>query len=96
MKYPDDFFNKVICGDSREILASFPDKSVDLIVTDPPYGMEFQSNYRTEKHEKIANDSEFPLWVFDEFNRIARKAVYVFCRWDNLGEIPPSKRFSVG
>ncbi len=91
MKYPDDYINKVIQGDCLEVMKQMPDKCVDLIVTDPPYGMEFQSNYRAEKHDKIANDKEFPLWIFDEFNRIARKAVYVFCRWDNIASVPQPK-----
>ena len=87
----EDYINKVIQGDSYEILKTFPDKSVDLIITDPPYGMEFQSNRRFEKHDKIANDKEFSLWIFDEFNRIAKRGVYIFCRWDNLREVPPPK-----
>lgn len=91
MKYPDDVLNTVICGDSFEILKNFPDKCVDMIVCDPPYGMDFQSNYRHKKHDKIANDLEFPLWIFDEFNRIAKRVVYVFCRWDNLGVVPHPK-----
>lgn len=91
MTYPDDFINKVIQGDCLEIMKLMPDKCVDLIVTDPPYGMNFQSNHRFQKHDKIANDSEFPLWVFDEFNRLARRGVYVFCRWDNLSEVPKPK-----
>jgi site-specific DNA-methyltransferase (adenine-specific) len=28
------------CGDCREILPQFPDKSFDLVLTDPPYGNE--------------------------------------------------------
>jgi len=91
MKYPDDFINKVICGDCLDVMKDIPDNSVDLILTDPPYGMNFQSNYRKIKYDKIKNDNNFPLWIFEEFNRIARKAVYVFCRWDNLGELPKPK-----
>ena len=37
MKYPDDFINKVICGDCLEVMKGIPDKSVDLVLTDPPY-----------------------------------------------------------
>jgi site-specific DNA-methyltransferase (adenine-specific) len=70
-----------------------PDKSVDLIVTDPPYGMNFQSNYRKEKHRKIDGDDCFPLWIFNAFFRIARNGVYVFCRWDNLSSFPKPKSF---
>ena len=28
---------KLICGDSLEYIKQLPDKSIDLIVTDPPY-----------------------------------------------------------
>jgi site-specific DNA-methyltransferase (adenine-specific) len=87
----ENYLNKIILGDSRELLKSFPDKSVDLIITDPPYGMSFQSNYRQDKYDKIEGDDTFPLWMFDEFDRIARNAVYIFCRWDNLIEVPPPK-----
>lgn len=38
MKYPDDFINKIIQGNCLEIMKQMPDGSVDLIVTDPPYG----------------------------------------------------------
>lgn len=38
MKYPDDFINKVIQGDCLEIMKQMPDKCVDLVLTDPPYG----------------------------------------------------------
>lgn len=91
MKYPDDYINSVVQGDCLEIMRQMPDKCVDLIITDPPYGMDFQSNYRGVRHEKIANDSEFPTWIFPEFTRLARKAVYVFCRWDNLPVVPPPR-----
>ncbi len=37
MKYPDDFINKIICGDCLKIMKDIPDNSIDLIITDPPY-----------------------------------------------------------
>ena len=37
----DKFINKIIQGDCLEILKTFPNKSVDLIVTDPPYNMAY-------------------------------------------------------
>lgn len=41
MKWPDDFINKVICGDCMEILPMIPDGVIDAVVTDPPYGIQF-------------------------------------------------------
>ena len=44
-------------GDCREILPTLG--KVDAVVTDPPYGMKFRSNYRTvrPKFHTIANDT---------------------------------------
>lgn len=38
-KFPDDFVNKIICGDTLEIMKQIPDGSVDLVVTSPPYNL---------------------------------------------------------
>ncbi|RPI01526.1 MAG: site-specific DNA-methyltransferase [Calditrichaeota bacterium] len=39
MKYPEDFINKIVCGDAIELMRSIPDASVDLVVTSPPYNL---------------------------------------------------------
>lgn len=36
--------NKVIQGDCLEVMKGIPDKSIDLIVTDPPYGIKISKN----------------------------------------------------
>jgi len=33
----DEVINKVICGDALEVLKSFPDNCIDLVITSPPY-----------------------------------------------------------
>ena len=38
MNWPDDFIDQIICGDCLEIMKWIPDKSVNLVLTDPPYG----------------------------------------------------------
>ena len=83
--------NKIILGDCVEVMKNMPDKSVDLIITDPPYGMNFQSGHRKVKYDKIKGDDKFPVEIFDEFFRLSRKGVYVFCRWDNIAELPKPK-----
>lgn len=87
----DKYINQVIQGDCLEVMKGLPDKCVDLVVTDPPYGMEFQSNHRQVKHNKIIGDDRFPVEIFEELFRIAKRGVYVFCRWDNLKDLPPPK-----
>lgn len=39
MKFPDDFINKIVQGDTLEIMKKIPDGAVDLIVTSPPYNL---------------------------------------------------------
>jgi len=39
MKFPDDFINKIICGDSLSIMKQMPDECIDLVVTSPPYNL---------------------------------------------------------
>ena len=38
-KNPEDYINKIICGDCLEVMKGIPDKAVDLVLTDPPYGI---------------------------------------------------------
>jgi len=37
--FPQDFMDKIICGDCLEVMKEIDTYSVDLIVTDPPYGI---------------------------------------------------------
>lgn len=74
-------------GDCLEIMKTIPDGSIDAIITDPPYGMSFQSNRRKvkDKFEKIKNDNNLD-WLEDfifECNRVLKDntAVYIFCSW---------------
>ena len=46
----------LFCGDALEVLPTLPKKSVDLIATDPPYGVTWQSNRRTERWAQLAGD----------------------------------------
>ena len=39
MKYPEDFINKIICGDAVEMMKQIPNGSVDLVITSPPYNL---------------------------------------------------------
>lgn len=62
--------NTLINGDALTVLRQMEAESVDFIITDPPYGVDFQSG-RVEKarrRDKIANDkSPFIWWLYDAF-----------------------------
>ena len=82
---------KLYLGDCKDILPTL-DK-VDSVVTDPPYGMEFQSNHRKEKHLIIAGDKSAEIanvalnWAADN----AKHSVYAFGRWENILDYPKPK-----
>ena len=80
--------NKIYNMDCLEGMKQMKDNSVDLVITDPPYGISFQSNYRKEKHLEIIGDDKLPIEIINECFRVAKKAVYIFCRWDNIYELP--------
>lgn len=62
---------------------------VDMVLCDPPYGMNFQSNHRAVKHDKIKNDECLPIDLINLAMSKARRAAYFFCRWDNIAQMPP-------
>jgi len=45
-KFPDEYVNQIIVGDSENILNNIPDNSVDLVFTSPPYnfGLDYAQN----------------------------------------------------
>lgn len=53
LTFPNDFVNKIICGDSRKLIAKIPDGSIDAIITDPPYGL---------GKRDIANDNDLSVF----------------------------------
>ena len=75
-------------GDCLEVMKDIPDGSVDMTLTDPPYGMSFQSDYRKNKYDKIKGDSDLD-WLDDFVNEIYRvsksnTAHYVFCSFHHI------------
>jgi site-specific DNA-methyltransferase (adenine-specific) len=82
--------HKVMCGDSTKISDMnklLSGNEYQSVVTDPPYGMSFVSNYRKQKHKEIANDENIDALVW-ACNLEAEHSKYIFCRWDNLIEVP--------
>lgn len=83
-----DLINKINCMDAMDLLKQIPDKSVDLVLTDPPYGIDYQSNMRvmSEKFKKLENDdNEFRFKTYKEFLRVMKDdtVAIVFCSFKN-------------
>ncbi|MFZ2096985.1 MAG: DNA methyltransferase [Anaerolineales bacterium] len=64
--------NQIILGDCIEVLASFPEKSIDLIFADPPYNLQLQQElYRPNMTKVNAVNDEWDQFAdfqsYDEF-----------------------------
>lgn len=75
-------------GDCLEILPTLG--KVEAVVTDPPYGMSFQSNHRRISHNKIDNDHSDDLLIWAIHIEVSHSK-YIFCRWDNLSSVKKPK-----
>ena len=70
MKYPDDFLNKIICGNSVEVMAEIPDNTVNLVVTSPPYddlrnykGYTFPFEDMAKEMFRVMHPNGIVVWV---------------------------------
>lgn len=78
-KFPDDFINKVICGDCLEVMKEIPDKSVDLVITSPPYknayeGIGISKGKKTAKYHYSCDVGE-PLYAIIDASLLIKKVL---------------------
>ena len=94
-----DYINKIICGDCLEVMKGIPDKSIDLVLTDPPYGINYLSP-RTDNHDKLENDEmgdwlkSLPLWL-SELNRVSTELACCCCCCCGGGKTPVTAIFTI-
>lgn len=88
MNLPEEYINRFICGDCFEKIRELPDACIDLVLTDPPYGIDYQSNRRVSRPKlpKFENDIDLSWvdgWV-DEVYRVLKddRHFYCFTRFD--------------
>lgn len=92
--------NQVIQGDCLEVMKDIPDKSIDMILTDPPYGMNLTPQRESGKFHnvKIHNDDNLD-WAdvfFSECFRVMKKdtVMYSFCSHHSVGKFIESAKKS--
>jgi site-specific DNA-methyltransferase (adenine-specific) len=76
--------SQIYFGDCLDFIKELPDDSIDVCLTDPPYGIDFQSNGRKTKMNKIEND-EVPFidWIKPLFPKMKDGGrLLCFYRWD--------------
>jgi len=74
--------NKIYNMDCLELMKTLPDKCIDLVLTDPPYGINADKGVggfgssQTDKHYKDNWDTATPsMEIFNEILRIGKKAI---------------------
>lgn len=87
--------NKILLGDAYELIKQIPDKSVDLIITDPPYEMDnhgggglFGGKKRKYQHEIDLLSKGISNEILEEFKRVSKKLnIYIFCNKNQLRQL---------
>lgn len=77
-------------GDCTLHLLGIPSETVQVTVTDPPYGIDYQSGWRSplERFSRVANDDKVDLDFLSDLFRVTKTggALYLFTRWDVMDE----------
>ena len=74
--------NKIYQGDCLELMKQIDSESIDCIITDPPYGIDYQSARRTDKTQwkpKIANDKVPFVWFLKDAFRVLKENSCLIC-----------------
>lgn len=89
----EKYINKIINADCMDILKQLPDKCIDLVLTDPPYGIGISKNPVRQMHKKKDWDLEIPIGnVFNEIFRVSKHQII----WGgNYFNLPQSQGFFI-
>jgi adenine-specific DNA-methyltransferase len=73
----NEFVNRIIPGDCLEVMQEMPEASVDCVLTDPPYLV----NYTSRDGRSVANDnrSEWVMPAFREMYRVLKPNRFLLC-----------------
>jgi site-specific DNA-methyltransferase (adenine-specific) len=75
---------EIYCGDCLEVMPTFEDGQFDAVITDPPYGIDYQSNMRNNRFDKLIADADVQVqWILDTKRTMkSDSCILVFTRWD--------------
>ena len=99
-------FNKIYNMNCVEGMKHLPDNSIGLIITDPPFAIDFKakrSNYHRKASRVLEGYNEIPKEKYYDFTvkwmrevyRILKESgsMYVFSGWNNLKDIYGEQNF---
>ncbi len=93
----EKYINQIIHADCMDILKQLPDKCIDLVLTDPPYGigvnkMTMFDGAKKQKRHKEYNDV-VPAWEY--FSEIRRIGCNLIIWGGNYFKLPPTRCFLI-
>lgn len=106
-----EYLNKITNADCLDIMRALPDKCIDLVLTDPPYGINMAQNAGlSDKYTKKEWDNEIPQKIyFDEMLRVSKQQIIFggnyfvemlprasWLVWDKRCGIVPPRTFADG
>ena len=85
--------NKIYLWDCLELMKDIDDKSIDMILTDIPYGEVNRDSDGLRNLDKgVADIFDFSLQqMIESFSRITKGSIYVFCGIEQVSEIKKQK-----
>lgn len=83
------FINDVINGDCMAILPRIADKSIDMVLTDIPYGVVNRNSAGIRSFDKKSADVvTFDLGVMvEQICRITKGSIYIFCSTEQVSDL---------
>ena len=100
MIYPEDFINKIICGDCLDVMKDIPDGSINLSIVDPPYCSQNKARTGTRYNQESGQLTKFDdmsermyrIFMADRLKILFDKMLpsshlYVFGGWKYLREL---------
>lgn len=79
--------DRIYNTDCARLMSKISSQSVDLILTDPPYGICYKSKSRRLSRQTVVGDEAPYIWWLKEADRILKDdgSLLCFTRWDVLG-----------
>ena len=81
----DLFRNRIFQMDCLELLARMDDESVDMVLTDPPYGIGYQNHFTQRRHPPITGDTgiDYERFALESWRVLKEdRHAYFFTRFD--------------
>lgn len=87
--------DNIIMGDCLEEIKKLKDNSISCIIIDPPYGIDYKSNHKLAKYDKIDKDTKEAFDLLDlslekvKIKMLKDSHIYIFSSWKVIEKVIP-------